>query len=103
MKSIHPHFLTFTLAALLSAASASVLAQSVPESAPGTAAPAAGASSFKSYDSNGDGKISLDEFKAQGGQDQAFTGIDANQDKSVSKDEFSKLGKPSTKPYSNSN
>ena len=26
---------------------------------------------------DGDGKISLDEFKAQGGQDQAFTGIDA--------------------------
>jgi len=99
MKSIRPHVLTLTLAGLLSAASASALAQSMTEPTPGTAAPTAGASSFKSYDSNGDGKISLDEFKAQGGQEQAFTGIDANQDKSLSKDEFSKLGKPSTKPY----
>ncbi|WP_059755675.1 hypothetical protein [Thiobacillus denitrificans] len=98
MKSIHPHFLTLTLAGLLSAASASALAQPMPEAAPGGAAPTAGAPSFKSIDSNGDGKISLEEFKAQGGQEQTFTELDANQDKNLSKDEFSKLGKPSTKP-----
>ena len=101
MKSIHPNFLTLTLAGLLSAASASALAESMPDTAPRVSAPApvTGAPSFKSVDGNADREISLEEFKAQGGQGQAFPGIDANQDKSVSKDEFSKLGKPSTKPY----
>jgi len=92
MKSIHPNFLALTLAGLLSAASASALAQSMPDTT-------AGASSFKSFDSNGDGKISLEEFKAQGGQEQVFTETDTNQDKSLSNDEFSMLGKPSTKRY----
>jgi hypothetical protein len=99
MKSIHPHFLTLTLAGLLSAASVSAFAQPMPEAAPASAAATAGAPSFKSHDSNGDGKISLEEFKAQGGQEQTFTKMDANQDKSLSNDEFSKLGKSSTKPY----
>jgi Ca2+-binding EF-hand superfamily protein len=96
MKSIRPRILTFTFAALLSAASASAVAQSMTEATPGSAA---GAPSFKSYDSNGDGKISLEEFKAQGGQEQAFARIDANQDKSLNKDEFSRQDKPSSKPY----
>ena len=101
MKSIHPNFLTLTLAGLLSAASASALAQAMPEPAPGVSAPApaTGAPSFKSVDSNSDGKVSLKEFKAQGGNEQAFTDIDANQDKNLSTDEFSKLGKASTKSY----
>jgi hypothetical protein len=94
MKSIHPNFLTFTLAGLLGAASASALAQPMPEAAPATGAP-----SFQSIDSNGDGKISLAEFKAQGGDDQVFAQLDTNQDKSLSQDEFAKLGKSSTKPY----
>lgn len=96
MKSIHPNFLTLTLAGLLSAASASALAQSMP----GTSfSPTPSASSFKSFDGNGDGNISLEEFKAQGGQEKIFTETDANQDKSLSNDEFSKLGTPSTKRY----
>jgi len=99
MKSIHPHFLTLTLAGLLSAASASALAQPMPEAAPASTAATAGAPSFKSHDSNGDGKISLEEFKAQGGQEQVFTAIDANQDMRLSNDEFSKLGKPSAQRY----
>lgn len=94
MKSIHPNFLTLTLTGLLSAASASVLAQSMPDTAPGVSAPApaAAAPSFKSVDSNSDGKVSLVEFKALGGNEQTFTKIDANQDKYLSKDEFAKLG-----------
>ena len=89
MKSIHPNFLTLTLAGLLSAASASALAQPMPEAAPATGAP-----SFQSVDSNGDGKISLAEFKAQGGDDQLFAQLDTDQDKSLSQAEFAKLGKP---------
>ena len=89
MKSIHPNFLTLTLAGLLSAASASVLAQSMP----GTSfSPAPSTPSFQSVDSNNDGKISLAEFKALGGNEQIFAEIDANQDKYLSKEEFAKLG-----------
>ena len=92
MKSIHPSFLTLTLAGLLSAASASVLAQSTP----GTSfSPAPSASSFQSVDGNNDGKISLTEFKAQGGDDRIFTKLDTDQDNGLSQDEFAKLGKPS--------
>lgn len=90
MKSIHPRVLTLTLAGLLGAASASALAQPMPEAAPATGAPG-----FQSLDSNGDGKISLTEFKAQGGDDRIFTKLDTDQDKGLSQDEFAKLGKPS--------
>jgi len=90
MKSIHPNFLTLTLAGLLGAASTSALAQSMPEVGPATSAP-----SFQSIDSNGDGKISLTEFKAQGGDDHIFTKLDTDQDKDLSQDEFAKLGEPS--------
>ena len=89
MKSIHPRLLTLALAGLLGAASASALAQPMPEAAPATGAP-----SFQSIDSNGDGKISLAEFKAQGGDDQIFTQLDTDQDKRLSQAEFAKLGKP---------
>lgn len=94
MKSLHSHLLTLTLAGLLSAASAPALAQSMAE-----ATSPAGASSFKSFDSNKDGQISLEEFKAQGGDEQVFTEIDADQDKRLSQDEFARLGKPSTQRY----
>lgn len=90
MKSIHPRVLTLTLAGLLGAASASALAQPMPEASPATGAP-----SFQSLDSNGDGKISLTEFKAQGGDDRIFIKLDTDQDKGLSQDEFAKLGKPS--------
>lgn len=60
-----------------------------------TAAPAVAASaapSFKTYDSNDDGTISLDEYVAQGGNEQAFQESDANKDKHLSVDEFIKAG-----------
>jgi Ca2+-binding EF-hand superfamily protein len=56
------------------------------------AAPATGSPSFQSFDSNSDGKISLTELKAQGGDDQIFSKLDTDQDKYLSKDEFAKLG-----------
>ncbi|HWR76034.1 MAG TPA: BON domain-containing protein [Thiobacillus sp.] len=78
MKSINPRFLSLTLAGLLSAASASALAQSMPGATPG-------APSVKTYDSNGDGEISIEEFKPQGGQEQA-------RDKRLNSDEYAKAG-----------
>jgi len=46
--------------------------------------------SFKSADSNGDGMVSLDEFAAKGGQEQAFREGDANRDRRLSNDEYLK-------------
>jgi len=76
MKSFDPRFLDFTLAGVLSVCVA----------APALAAPAA--PDFKAYDSNGDGTVSLEEFQAQGGQEQAFRAGDANRDNRLSSDEF---------------
>jgi len=77
MKHLNHSFVKRALAGVLSAASASALAASA---MPG----------FKTYDSNGDGMISIEEFKAQGGQEQAFREGDANRDKSLSSDEYVK-------------
>lgn len=92
MTSIHPHFLTLTLAGLLSAVSAQALAQSITKAPPDGAASSAAAYIFKSYDSNGDGVISPEEFRDKGGQEQTFTELDTNQDKRLSNDELVKLG-----------
>lgn len=78
MKSINHHFLMLSLASTLSTVA---IASSL-------ATPAM--SGFKTYDSNGDGSISLQEFKAQGGQEQAFRAGDANRDNSLTQDEFVK-------------
>lgn len=45
---------------------------------------------FKAYDSNGDGKITLDEYQAQGGQAPAFHEADSNRDNSLSPDELAR-------------
>lgn len=92
MKSIHPHFLNLTLAGLLSTASVYALARSITEAPADGAASSAAAYIFKSYDSNGDGAISPEEFKDKGGQEQTFTELDTNQDTRLSKDELTKLG-----------
>lgn len=92
MKSIHPHVLNLTLAGLLSATSAYALAQSITKAPPGGAASPAAAYIFKSYDSNGDGAISPEEFKDKGGQEQTFFKLDANHDMRLSNDELAKQG-----------
>jgi hyperosmotically inducible protein len=51
---------------------------------------AAPMSSFKSADSNGDGMVSLEEFVAQGGHEQAFREGDANRDSRLNSEEYTK-------------
>ncbi len=83
MKTITHRFASLTLAGLLGAVtSASVLAASP-------------APDFSKYDANGDGRISLEEYQAKGGEEQTFRSIDVNGDKLVSHDEFAKQGTPS--------
>ena len=46
------------------------------------------ASAFEAYDSNGDAKISLEEFEARGGDERAFRHGDADRDNKLTRDEF---------------
>jgi len=80
MKSINHRILNLALAGALGAFTATTV----------LAAPAT--PNFQTTDSNGDGMISLKEFQAQGGQEQAFTEGDANRDKRLSNDEYTKAG-----------
>lgn len=77
MKHLNHSVLKLALAGVLSAASASVLAAPV-------------MSSFKSADGNGDGMVSLAEFVARGGQEQAFREGDIDHDSRLSSDEYTK-------------
>ena len=76
MKSINHRFMTLTLAGVLGIG---VAGQAL-----------AATADFKAYDSNGDGKISLEEYQAHGGQVEAFHEGDTNRDNSLSQDEFVK-------------
>jgi len=49
--------------------------------------------SFTSVDTNGDGKISPDEFEASKGTEQAFQAADADKNGSLSKEEFFQINK----------
>lgn len=57
--------------------------------------------SFKDYDTNKDGYLSLDEFKARGMDDLNFRAADINGDERVEPDEFDKyVVKKKTDPKS---
>lgn len=51
---------------------------------------AGGGMSFKDFDGNQDGYLSLDEFKAKGKDDLAFKAADINGDQQVDPSEFDK-------------
>ena len=78
MKPIKTRFLELTLAGALGAFNAgAALATGV---MPG----------FLATDSNGDNLVSLEEFQAKGGLDQAFHEGDANRDRRLDSDEYTK-------------
>ena len=82
MKHFGRSLLNPTLATLLSAlAAGTALAEPAAKGAP---------LSFKDYDSNGDGIVSQEEFRALGGNEQAFRKADANSDNKLSSEEFGK-------------
>lgn len=77
MNPIKQNILTLALAGTLSALSASALAAPVMPD-------------FRGADSNGDGLVSLQEFMAQGGYEQAFHEGDDNGDKLLGSNEYTK-------------
>lgn len=83
MKYFGRSILNPTLAVLSALAASSAMAE--PQ---GKAAPA----SFRDYDSNRDGMVSQEEFRALGGDEQAFLEADANRDNKLSSEEFAKAG-----------
>lgn len=82
MNRFNRNLLNLTMSTLLSTlAAGTALAGATPKAAP---------TSFKDYDSNGDGKVSPDEFRARGGDEQTFREADANRDDRLDGDEFTK-------------
>ncbi|MFN3751184.1 MAG: BON domain-containing protein [Thiobacillus sp.] len=76
MKNLKPTLPALVLAGALGAAGAAVANPLMP--------------SFKTADRNGDGAVSLQEFLAVGGVEQAFREGDANGDKLLNQDEYTK-------------
>jgi hypothetical protein len=83
MKSV-PHKTGTRLAALLLGAAI------VPAYAAGLKGMSESGMSFKDYDSNKDGFLSLEEFKAKGKDDLAFKAADINGDERLDPEEFDK-------------
>lgn len=82
MNHFNRNLLNLTITSILSAlAAGSAVAEPAPKAAP---------PSFRDYDSNGDGTVGQDEFRALGGHEQAFREGDANRDTRLSSDEFVK-------------
>ncbi len=82
MKHFGRSILNPTLAILATLAAGAASAE------PATPAP----SGFRDYDSNGDGMVSPEEFRAKGGDEQAFLKADTNHDNKLSSEEFAKAG-----------
>lgn len=76
MHLINPSVLNLALAGVLGSVAAAALAEPAPD--------------FEAHDSNGDAKISLEEFKARGGEERAFRQSDADRDAKLTRDEFIK-------------
>lgn len=53
---------------------------------------------FKAYDANADGQVSAEEFRTQGGKEEAFRAADTNQDNRLSSEEFAKVGVSEKRP-----
>jgi Ca2+-binding EF-hand superfamily protein len=83
MKQINRSLLNLTLATVLGATAAgTALAEPPAKAAP---------PSFKDYDSNGDGKVSQEEFRLLGGNELAFRQADADRDNHLNSAEFAQL------------
>ncbi len=80
MNSINQRVLGLTLAGLLGSVSS---------------IPAFAAGDLKSYDVNGDGKVSAKEFQSKGGSEGEFRAMDANGDGNLTSSEFDKGSKGS--------
>lgn len=83
MKHFGRSILNPTLAVLGALAAGTALAEPQTKAMP---------SSFRDYDSNGDGMVSPEEFRALGGDEKAFLKADANRDNKLSSEEFAKAG-----------
>ncbi len=80
MNSINQRVLSLALAGLLGSVSS---------------IPALAAGDLKSYDVNGDGKVSAKEFQSKGGSESEFRAMDANGDGNLTSSEFEKGSKGS--------
>lgn len=83
MKHFGRSILNPTLAVLGALAAGTAFAEPATKATP---------SSFRDYDSNADGIVTLEEFRALGGDEQAFLKADANRDNKLSSEEFAKAG-----------
>jgi hypothetical protein len=83
MKYFGRSILNPTLAVLSALAAGTALAEPATKATP---------PSFSDYDRNGDGAVSAEEFRALGGDEQAFLKADANRDNKLSSEELAKAG-----------